>query len=250
MKETLEHWNERARLAKSAEEITHFDTVQRKFEIEILLKYLNTGDTLLDLGCGNGYSSAFFKEKVKSVLGADFSEEMIKRARKEVSGNNLEFIQADARQFNLNKKFSKIITQRCLINILNWEEQQKAIHNIHAHLSEDGMLLMMEGSNDGREALNKLRIKTGLSELPKVEYNLDFKLELTNQFLSSLFEIKEYKTFGNYEYITRVIYPKYIYPEQPHYGSKFHEIAYEMVMNTDDKFPEISKLGLWILKKK
>ena len=250
MKETLEHWNERARLAKSAEEITHFDTVQRKFEIETLLTYINSDDVLLDLGCGNGYSSAFFKNKVKEIVGADFSEEMIKRATKEVTGNNIKFVQADARHFNLNRKFTKIITQRCLINILNWEEQQNAIRNIHSHLSEGGMFLMMEGSHDGREELNKLRLQTDLSQLPKVEYNLDFKLEPTNRLLSSLFEIKEYKTFGIYEYLTRVVYPKYIFPEQPQYGSKFHNIAYDMVMKLKDNFPEISKLALWVLKKK
>lgn len=250
MKETLEHWNSRAKLSKSAEEITHFDTTQRKFEIETLLSYLTPEDVLLDLGCGNGFSSAYFKEKVKEVVGGDFSEEMIKRAKNEVTGNNIEFIQIDARNFELNKKFSKIITQRCLINILSKEGQKEAIRNIYNHLSDGGFFLMMEGVQDGRQALNALRIKMALEELPTVEYNLDFKLDETNNFLDEMFERVEFKTFGNYEFITRIVYPRYVAPEQPHYGSKFHELAYDLIARMEDRFPDISKLGLWVLKKK
>lgn len=250
MKETLEHWNNRARLAKSSEEITHFDTIQRKFEIDTLLSFLSSDDTLLDLGCGNGYSSAFFKEKVKHVLGADFSDEMIKRAKIEVTGNNIDFVQQDARNLNLNKKFTKIITQRCLINILDWEDQKQAIRNIHDHLDDNGIFLMMEGVYDGREELNKLRIKMHLEELSKVEYNLDFKIDQTNKLLNEMFDIVEYKTFGNYEFLTRIIYPRHVHPDQPQYGSKFHEIAYDFVNKMEDRFPEISKLGLWVLRKK
>ena len=250
MESTLEHWDARARLAKSAEEITHFDTIQRKFEINVLLSYLTSQDTLLDMGCGNGYSSAFFLNVVKEIIGGDFSSEMVNRAKKEVTGNNIDFMQIDARSFNLNRKFTKIITQRCLINILNWEEQKQALKNIASHLEKGGMFLMMEGVNDGRENLNKLRIKMGLEKLAGVEYNLDFKLHQTNLFLSDFFELVEFKTFGNYEFLTRVVYPMYISPESPYYGSKFHDIAYEFVMKSEDKFPEISKLGLWVLKKK
>jgi len=250
MEETLDHWNERAKLAKSPEEITHFDTNQRRFEINTLLTFLEPNDVILDLGCGNGYSSNIFKERVKQIVGGDFSPEMIRRARQEVVGDNVEFIQIDARKFNLDRKFTKVITQRCLINILDWDEQKKAIHNIHNHLAKDGIFLMLEGSYDGRKNLNELRVKLKLDELTPVQYNLDFKLDQTNSFLSQFFDILDYKTFGLYEFITRIIYPQYISPEQPHYGSKFHEVGEKLLFNVNDRFPEISKLGLWVLKKK
>lgn len=251
MKETIEYWNQRAKEIKNDESVTHRDVFQRKFEISKLVKLIQKEDRILDLGCGNGYSTIIFSDYCSEIIGGDFSKEMIKRASTENSKKGLiKYKIIDARDFNLEEKFTKIITQRCLINILDWELQKKAIINIYNHLSDNGVLLMMEGVKDGRDNLNKLRNTFGLKDLQKVEYNLDFEKEKTNQFLKSYFTIENYNTFGTYELITRVLYPLYIYPDSPEYGSKFHEIAYNFVEENLDFAPDISKLGLWILRKK
>jgi len=251
MKETLEYWNERAILNKDAREITHFDVHQRQFEIDFILKYLNQNQNVLDLGCGNGYTTNKIKNSVKKITGIDFSPEMINRAKTEVGEDeNCKFLAGDARNFQLNEKFDVIITQRCLINILDYNKQKEALINIHKHLKSGGLFLMFEGAAEGKKNLNKIRNKFGLENIPKVEYNLDFKESELEDFMKVKFNLKKLITFGQYEYITRIIYPCSIFPENPHYESKFHDIALKAVQNNDDKYPEISKLKFWIWQKK
>jgi SAM-dependent methyltransferase len=251
MIETLDYWNQRAKNLMDNESVTHQDIHQRQFEISKLIKYLDKTDKVLDIGCGNGFSTAIFSDYCHEIVGGDFSPEMVRRARIENSKNELiKYEIIDARNFSLKNRFSKIITQRCLINILDWESQKKAIINIANHLTDMGTLLMMEGVKDGRENLNLLRNSLGLENLSKVEYNLDFDKKVTDNFLSLYFNIEDFVTFGTYELITRVIYPLYIHPNTPQYGSKFHDIAQKIIEKTNDFAPQISKLGLWVLRKK
>ena len=88
-------------------------------------------DVVLDLGCGNGYSTWIFAERVKEIIGGDFSPEMIKRAFQEnIVASNIQYQLMDARDFHLDRMFTKVITERCLINILDWSQQQQAIETI------------------------------------------------------------------------------------------------------------------------
>ncbi len=250
MKDTCQYWNNRARNVKNHKLLTHFDLTQRQIEIDSIISFIKPDDVVLDIGCGNGFSTAIFSKKCKKIIGIDFSEAMISRAKKENSRKNISYQQADVRTMNLDVKFTKIITQRCLINILIWKEQQWAIRNILSHIKPKGYFLMLEGIADGRSNINDLRIGVGLKKLSVVEYNLDFQLKRTNTYLRKYFSIEGFKTYGIYEFVTRIIYPLYIYPQEPKYGSSFHEIAGKIVNSTNDLVPSLSKFGMWILKKK
>ncbi len=52
-------------------------------------------NTCLEIGCGTGKNTEWFAKKAKKVTAVDFSEEMLAKARKKISANNVEFIQAD-----------------------------------------------------------------------------------------------------------------------------------------------------------
>lgn len=250
-RETLNYWEARAKNATDVKAITHADIFQRQLEIDTITRYINKNDCILDIGCGNGYSTAIFYDYCREIMGVDFSSEMIKRARRENSKNGrINYTIADARELRLGKKFSKIITERCLINILDWTGQKRAIQNIANHVEPGGYCLMMEGISNGRAELNKVRINLGLNRLSCVPYNLDFERERTESFFRRFFNIEGFKTFGIYELITRIIYPLYIYPKEPAYGSRFHKIALKICENVPDCIPDISKLGLWILRRK
>jgi len=249
--ETLDYWQEKARTSDDVRAVTHSDTHQRQLEIDTIISYLKKTDDVLDIGCGNGYSTAIFSRYCRAITGIDFSSEMIRRARIENSlSGKIAYAVADARKLRLKKTFSKIVTERCLINILDWNAQKKALANIAGHLRRGGLYLMMEGVADGRKRLSRLRVRVGLEKLPDVAYNLDFERKRTESFLKKYFDIVEFKTFGSYEFITRIIYPMYVRPSQPFYGSKFHDIALEVCKKLPDLAPGISKLGLWVLRRK
>ena len=250
-KETLSYWEERAKRVNDLSAVTHSDTFQRQLESDAILKYLQKGDQVLDVGCGNGFGTSIFSKHCARISGIDFSPAMIARAKVENSRKGkISYKVADIRNQKIVGKYSKILTVRCLINILNWEGQKKALKNIAGAVKTGGLFLMMEGIADGRAELNKTRVRLGLNKLPSVAYNLDFEKKRTELVLKKYFTIEKFLTFGNYELITRILYPLYVFPAEPTYGSKFHEIALNVCGNARDFAPEISKLGMWVLKKR
>lgn len=52
---------------------------------------------ILEIGCGTGKNTEFLSAKAKSVIGADFSSEMLAKAREKVVAENVEFRQMDLR---------------------------------------------------------------------------------------------------------------------------------------------------------
>lgn len=61
-----------------------------------------TGDTLLEIGCSNGYGSQFFGGEI-NYLGLDYDEKIITVAREEGWGQNKRFVHADINTFKLGQ---------------------------------------------------------------------------------------------------------------------------------------------------
>ena len=108
---------------------------------------------------------------------------------------------------------------------------------------------MMEGGADGRKKLNEMRDKVGLPKLPDVKFNLDFNEDKLKQLLGDYFHIESIQKFGTYDLITRIVYPLYIKPDEPEYGSKFNKIAYNL-STMFQGYDNISRLFLYCLRKK
>src|ERR1700722_11803425 len=77
-----EFWTERATEQNhTAAGVTHKDVWQHWLEIETIKKFLSPDQRLLDAGCGNGYGARLFAPLVREVVGVDYSESMVERAR-------------------------------------------------------------------------------------------------------------------------------------------------------------------------
>lgn len=50
---------------------------------------------MLELGCGTGKNTTWFQTKAEHVLAVDFSEEMLKMAKKKITSNNVSFFKTD-----------------------------------------------------------------------------------------------------------------------------------------------------------
>jgi len=72
---------------------------------------LSPGDAILDVGCGTGRHSLELARRGYQVTGIDLSERMLEEGRKIARAENLEveFIQADAREFTLDRIFAGCI---------------------------------------------------------------------------------------------------------------------------------------------
>ena len=97
-------------------------------------------ETILDVGCGTGTHMKLLEEKGFECNGVDLNQEMLEVAREKVKG---ELIQADMKNFDLNKKYDAVTCLFAAFNHLkNREEAKKALKCFKKHLNEKGFLLI------------------------------------------------------------------------------------------------------------
>ena len=174
IEEIKEFWEKRAEELETGCTATLRETPLRELEIRAILKYLTDGVRIIDIGCGNGFSTIEFAKNVKSdFLGIDYSEKMIFYAKEALKLQDAGALKGVV-QFEIGDvlklqepevPFDIAITERCLQNLPTWDLQQKAIIRIASVLRSGGLLIMTEGSLTGVNRLNRLRSMIGKPEL-------------------------------------------------------------------------------------
>lgn len=200
------------------------DDFVREKEVEWILGFVSALDRreqrvidILDLGCGNGYTL----ERVATAhprhrySGLDFTEELLAIARGRGVGGD--FRQGDARRVpHKDASLDLVYTERCLINLLTWEDKQQALAEIARVLRPGGYYLMIEAFTDGLANNNKARLECGLKEIPEAYHNKYFDRELFLQAITGDFDLLDPTQFGpglqsnflsSYYFISRVLYP-------------------------------------------
>ena len=106
-----------------------------------------SGEPVLDLGCGTGRVCIPIAKAGIDVVGLDISSAMLRVARCKsrclVQGNgNLTLVEADMRDFSLNRLFSLVIIPfRGFLSLLSVEDQVAMLLNVKRHLADDGRLI-------------------------------------------------------------------------------------------------------------
>jgi len=91
---------------------------------------INSGDTVLDIGCGNGALTFDIAKKAREAAGIDLNEKNIEIARKKFSATNIKYIAGDALKNLPNEKFDVIILSNVLEHIENRIEFLNKIKNL------------------------------------------------------------------------------------------------------------------------
>jgi ubiquinone/menaquinone biosynthesis C-methylase UbiE len=153
---------------------------------------------VLEIGCGNGYTLNHLRPQFSkyNFTGLDFSEDLLKIARsRDLPGINFE--QGDVRKLQFDDdSFDVVYTERCIINLLNWEEQQLALNEMHRVLRKGGYILFIESFSEGFNNLNKARTELGLDNIPMPHHNLYFEKDVFEKFVSHQFDIVEGTDLG------------------------------------------------------
>lgn len=245
-----EYWDTQAKTNACEEGSTLRDSNLRELEITTLLSYIKENSRVLDIGCGNGYSTIIFaKNKNINIIGADYSKRMIKNANQSLYNNHKQLkntrfeIQDILNTSYEDNYFDIVISERCLINIDTWEKQKKGILEIHRVLKKGGTFLMLEGSNDGMKKLNEIREKLGLGKINIIWHNLFFDDTNLKEFTSNYFNIIEINNFcSTYMIISRALHPKL---KTPDYNADINKYAL-MLPNMGD----YGYLKIYVLNKK
>src|SRR5437764_10183543 len=86
------HWQKRAETVAHDRNVNIQDIFQRELEFDFICPHLNASMRVLEVGCGNGYSTAVFRKVAGHVDGFDQSESMIARAKTTCGESNNRFL--------------------------------------------------------------------------------------------------------------------------------------------------------------
>jgi SAM-dependent methyltransferase len=246
-------WHNRAESIAHDRNVNIQDIFQRELEFEFICPHLNATMRVLEVGCGNGYSTAVFRKHVGHLDGIDQSENMIARARGSSGETNNRFLVDNILDPSsaIAGPYDAVICVRVLINLRNLEEQQCAVRNMTAQVKSGGSLILVEGYRDGFKALDELRARVNLPPIEPAKFNFYSRLDQVLPLVQPSFDITHEYHLGNYDYLTRVVYPQLVGHENVTHNTDMHNrfAAVARVYNPDDLKP-LSRIRGFILKKR
>ncbi len=148
----------------NASEYARISTLQAAMADEVLsLLDLQGTEQVLDVGCGNGKTTAEIAARVPqgAVVGVDASADMIAFAAAHGALHpNLQFAIADARHLPYQHQFDLVVS----FNALHWvPEQEQALKSIHSVLKQRGQAQLRLVSKGQRKSLEDVIEETRLS---------------------------------------------------------------------------------------
>lgn len=215
------YWEDKAKEYKSKPQATTSDFWLRQIEINALEKEINNDSSIkrvLDIGCGNGYSTMELAKRCKNCIfiGFDYSSNMIKEANDSLESlpdkvkKRITFFVDDVLDIkNKYEDIDLVMSDRCLINLPTEELQEKAIMNISNLLDEGKKYIFIENFIEGHKNFNRLRLHLGLKEIPVRWHNKFFTEENFERMVKKTFKISKLLPISSLYYLaTRVVYSK------------------------------------------
>jgi ubiquinone/menaquinone biosynthesis C-methylase UbiE len=257
--EVCKFWDNRANLGLLA---GTNDVKLKQLEMDILKEYVGTEDTVLDLGCGNGVLTFLLAERTsRDVQGVDFSSEMIRcaleeRDKRNYSADKINFFVHDLRELDslpdrLRNYFDVVITERALINLQTWEEQERAIEQIVTLLKPSGRYLMCENSTDSLSRLNKLRKHSGLPEITPPWHNRYLRDQEVSQL--ECVTLLEQRNFTSLYYLISRVFNALLAKEvetEPSYDSLVNNAAVSLSRFKEFESLDLGQTKLWVFQKR
>jgi SAM-dependent methyltransferase len=255
------YWDERAECNVARQAATTDDVYLRELEIVTIAGKLRragaSAGTLLDVGCGDGYSTlriiADFPEL--KGRGVDYIEGMIRLARANLEEQpelqeRITFGIADVTALTKSEStlYDFVTTDRCLINLTSYENQRHAIAQIAAVLRPGGHYIAVENFVEGQEAMNAARRSVDLPEIPIRWHNLFFEESAFRAACEPHFEDLVIDDFSSsYSFATRVIYSAMcrMRGEEPDYRHEIHQLAVKL-----PSFGQFSPIRVAVMRRK
>jgi len=115
--------------------------LDRKVTIEILSKY--KFESVLELGCGTGKNTQWLLNRAKRIIGLDFSQGMLDKAREKVSSKKVEFKQTDLNQnWNVKNDYADLIT--CSLTLEHIENLDFIFSQAYQKVKAGGIFFICE----------------------------------------------------------------------------------------------------------
>ena len=241
--ERLQFWESRSGLGLAA---GSGDINLKKLEINAIAKAIGTCTSVLDAGCGNGFTIASLAETFpeRHFYGFDYSQGMIDSAnllmKERVISDRVKLCQASLldrlpsalESIDIPKNgFDCIYTERSLINLDTFDQQSKAVHSLWSMLSRGGILILCEAFHDGLTEINSYREAAGLAHISPPWHNRYLTLAELEKLLPEYCQKPNIVEFsGTYYFISRVVHAKEasIQGEEPSYEASINKQAFDL----------------------
>ncbi len=225
----LEHYSKEAAEQGLRGTSTMRDQTVRSREVDAILAsaahHLRSLDPsrpprLLELGCGNGMLLAELRRHFPAMElhGVDYSPEMVELAAgRSIAG--CEVRRGDVRDLPLaGGTFDLVVTERCIINLLDEGDQDRALAEIHRVLAPGGLFVCLEAFTDGLAELNRAKEELGLEGQTPPHHNRWMEKEHFFAATAGLFEpvpeeerraagIPPENFLSSHYFVSRVLYP-------------------------------------------
>jgi len=189
--------------------VSLLDQNLRNLETDFVLSQISANDHIADFGCGGGESTVKYAAKAKQCFALEHSNHLRSEAAKRLAAaniNNVTLVGGDVLDLSDHiNKFTLAITQRVVINFMTWDEQKQVLDNIWRTLRPGGRYVMVENTFEGFEALNQVRRKVGLANIPLHDWhNYFLHYDKFMAFIKEKFVVEQTHTFNLYYLLTRV----------------------------------------------
>lgn len=117
-----------------------------KQEVDFIEQKVNlkSADKILDLACGHGRHAIELARRGYKVVGLDYSEPFISKARHDAkkAGVEVKFLQGDMKNLPFKQEFDVVITVFTTFGYFNDEQNQKVLYEINKALKPGGKFLI------------------------------------------------------------------------------------------------------------
>lgn len=187
-----------------------YDSVENKtrdLEARALREMVSGEDLeILEIGCGTGKNTLFLQTKAKRLVGADFSEEMLAKAKQKIASETVEFRRLDLREeWNLPENSFDLIT--CSLVLEHIENLDFVFEQARKVLKKSGSFYIGELHPFKQYAGSKARFDTasGVFELECFVHHISDFFESARKNDFNLIELKEWFDDGDKTQIPRLL---------------------------------------------
>lgn len=216
LEQIREYWTRQAQKYGQSVSASWSDQMAVEMEIQEIIDRLADGDRVLDVGCGNGYSTVQFAfHKRVTIRGLDYIPDLIDQARLRLEG--LDYALPGQVEFDLGDitalpeptaAYDKVVVIRVIINLGDWRRQLQGLQECVRVLRPGGMLLLSEATLQGWNRLNSFRREWGLADIPMPPFNQYLDEEKVIAALNPDLELIQLADFSSTYYVgTRVLKP-------------------------------------------
>jgi ubiquinone/menaquinone biosynthesis C-methylase UbiE len=219
LEQIRQFWTESALKHAQSHQVSWSDRMAIEMEVQEIVKHLDDGDRVLDIGCANGYSTVQFAfHKEIQIRGIDYIPEMIEQARVRLNRvvdslrGRVEFTLGDITNLNeTSETYDKVVVIRVIINLRDWASQRKGLGEATRVLKRGGILLLSEATLQGWQKLNRFRREWGLPDIPMPPFNEYVDQKQVIEAVAPNLQLVELSNFSSTYYVgTRVLKPLFI----------------------------------------